>query len=520
MTGVTLLLGLDVGTTSVKAVVYRTDGIAVGAASLPTPTHVPRPGWAYFRPDELWDTAVAAMRLAIADVPDQSRLASGAVTSMGESAVLVDAQGAATAESIAWYDNRTRPQARWLAEHIGKDELFARSGLSLQPIFSLNKLLWHREHQPDAWRRSVRWLMIADYIAFRLSGEHATDLSLASRTLMLDLRGKRWDQRTLAQVEIAPDFLAPLVSGGTTLGHVTPHAAAETGLPRTALVSAGGHDHVCGALAAGVTRPGQMLNSLGTAEALFLPIAEPLIDHEAGRQGYTQGAHVAGGGFYAFAGQYTSGASIEWLRRLLGSGDDAVLYEALIAGAERVPAGSLGVVFLPHLRLANPPYDDPRSRGALIGLTADAGRDVVTRAVFEGLAMESRGTFEPLIAYPQVVPPQSVVAIGGGTRNALLMRIKASVTNLEHHVIAAEEATALGAALLGGLGAGVYRDVDDAVSSMRYGREIVTPDRDEVSAYHTIFETVYRSFYPAVAPLSQTISDLQAGTASRSESDG
>jgi xylulokinase len=517
---VTLLLGLDVGTTSVKAVVYRTDGIAVAAASLPTPTHIPRPGWAFFRPEELWQTAVAAILRAIADVPDPSRIASVAVTSMGESGLLVDDAGVATTDSIAWYDNRTRPQARWLAEHIGKDELFARSGLSLQPIFSLNKLLWHREHQPDAWRRSVRWLMIADYIAFRLCGVGATDLSLASRTLMLDLRGKRWDERTLAQAGIASEMLAPLVPGGTALGSVTPGAAAETGLPRTALVSSGGHDHVCGALAAGVTRPGQMLNSLGTAEALFLPIAEPLIDPHAGRQGYTQGAHVVGGGYYAFAGQYTSGASIDWLRKLLGTGDDVVLHEALIAGAEDVPAGSLGVVFLPHLRLANPPYDDPRSRGALIGLTADAGRDVVTRAVFEGLAMESRGTFEPLLAYPQVVSPESVVAIGGSTRNALLMRIKASVTNLEHQIVAAEEATALGAALLGGLGAGVYRDVDDAAASMRYGRDAVLPDPDDAAVYNTIFETVYRRFYPAVAPLSQAISDLQAGSASGTESTG
>jgi xylulokinase len=506
---VTLLLGLDVGTTSVKAVVYGPDGIAVGASSLPTPTHVPRPGWAYFEPNELWATCVGAIRRAIAELPDAAGIASVAVASMGESGVLLDAEGHATAASIAWYDNRTRPQARWLAEQVGKDELFARSGLSLQPIFSLNKLLWHREHQPESWRRSVRWLMMADYIAFRLSGEQATDLSLASRTLMLDLQGKRWDQRTLEQTGIAPGLLAPLAPSGTSLGAVTPAAAAETGLPPSTLVSTGGHDHVCGALAAGVTRPGQMLNSLGTAEALFLPTDEPLTDPRAGREGYTQGAHVVGGGYYAFAGQYTSGASIDWLRKLLGTGDDAVLHEALIAGAGSVPAGSLGVLFLPHLRLANPPYDDPRSRGALIGLTADAGRDVVARAIFEGLAMESRSTFEPLLAYPQVVAPRSVVAIGGSTRNALLMRIKASVFNLEHDVVAAEEATALGAALLGGLGAGVYRDVDEAVGSMRYGRHVVPPDLREVDLYETIFTSVYRRFYRAVAPLSRTISDLQ-----------
>jgi xylulokinase len=510
---VRLLLGLDVGTTGVKAVVYRTDGTAVGVASQPTPTHYPRPGWAYYRPEEIWQTVVAVIRGALADLPDPGQIAGVAVAAVGEAGVLLDAAGEATVDSIAWFDTRTRPQAEWLAEHIGKDELFARSGLSLQPIFSLNKILWHREHEPDAWRRSRRWLMLGDYVAYRLGGEQATDLSLASRTLMLNLRQKAWDDCTLAQAEIDSGLVAPLVPGGTALGHISPQAAAATGLPTSAVVAAGGHDHVCGALAAGVTRPGQMLNSLGTAEALFLPLDEPLSDPKAGREGYTQGAHVVGGRFYAFAGQYTSGASIEWVRDLLGTQGDPMAYEDMVAGAERVPAGSLGVLFLPHLRLAAPPYDDPRSRGALIGLTADVGRDEVTRAVFEGLALEARNTYEPLLSYPQVTAPRSVVAIGGGTRNALLMQIKASVMNLSHRIVEAEEATALGAALLGGLGAGVYRDVDEAVDAMRYSQRQVEPDELQVAIYETIYQQVYRRFYPSVAPLSQTISDLQATTA-------
>jgi xylulokinase len=456
---------------------------------------------------------VAAIRGALADVPNPEEIASVAVASVGETGVLLDAAGVATTDSIAWFDTRTRPQATWLAERIGKDELFARSGLSLQPIFSLNKLLWHREHEPDAWARSVHWVMLADFIAYRLCGEAATDLSLASRTLMLDLRELRWDEQTLAQAEIDPRLLAPLIPAGTPLGRATASAAALTGLPMTAVVAVGGHDHVCGALAAGVTRTGQMLNSLGTAEALFLPIEQPLADPTAGRQGYTQGAHVVGGGYYAFGSSYTSGASTEWLRELLGATDDPLAYDELIAAAERVPSGSLGVLFLPHLRLANPPYDDPRSRGALIGLTMDAGRDVITRAIFEGQALESRNTFEPLLAYPEVTAPQSVVAIGGGTRNPLLMRVKASVTNLIHHIIEAQEATALGAALLGGLGAGVYQDVDDAIGAMRYGQQEIAPEPADVPVYESIYREVYRRFYPSVAPLSQTISDLQATTA-------
>jgi xylulokinase len=143
----------------------------------------------------------------------------------------------------------------------------------------------------------------------------------------------------------------------------------------------------------------------------------------------------------------------------------------------------------------------------------DTDRDAVTRAIFEGLALESRNLLEPLLTYPQVTPPQSVVAIGGGTRNRLLMSIKASVSDLNYHVVEADEATALGAALLGGLGAGVYEDVDDAVSAMRYGHYAIAPEPNDVPVYETIYNEVYRRFYPSVAPLSQAISELQATTA-------
>jgi xylulokinase len=509
------LLGLDIGTTSIKAVVYKCDGTAVGSASLPTPTYYPRPGWAYFRPSEIWQTVVEAIRESLAPVDHPERIVSVAVAAVGEAGLLLDAAGEPSTEIIAWFDTRTRPQAEWLAARIGKDVLFARSGISLQPIFSLCKILWHRDNEPEAWRRSTRWLMLGDYVAFRLCGEGATDLSLASRTLMLDLKEKRWDRRTLEEAELDPSLLAPLVPGGTALGRITARAAADTGLPTSAIVAAGGHDHVCGALAAGVTKPGQMLNSMGTAEALFFPIAEPLTDPLVGRQGYGQGAHVVGGGYYAFAGQYTSGASIAWLRELLGSEDDPLTHDALIAAAAHVPPGSVGAVFLPHLRLANPPFDDPRSRGALIGLTTHASREVVCRAVLEGLAFEIRNTYDPLLEYPQVVRPASAVAIGGGTKNGLLMSIKASVTNLTHSVIDAEEATALGAAILGGLGVGVYADVDDAVAAMRYGHHDIAPNPTEVPIYEAIYQKVYRFVYPTLAPLSHAISELQTIAESR-----
>ena len=504
-----LLLGLDVGTTSIKAVVYRPDGIAVASAAAPTPTHVPRPRWAFYRAHELWGTVVDVIQQAIAQLPDPSQIVSVGVASVAEAGVLLDAQGEATVDIIAWYDTRTKAQSDWLGEHVGADALFASTGLSLQPIFSLCKMLWYREHEPEAWQRSVHWLLIDEYIAFKLCGERGSEPSQASRTMLMNLHDLTWDSAILDEVGIEEDMLPPLVASGTRLGTVTARAASETGLPQSAQVATGGHDHVCGAFAAGVTRPGQMLNSMGTAEAVFLPTSAPLTDPKAGRQGYTQGAHVAGGGYYVFGGQYTSGACIDWVRRMLGDGNDLLAYDAMIAAAERVPLGSNGVLFLPHLRMANPPYVDSRSRGAFIGLTVETGREEMARAVLEGIAFETVSTYEPLAEYPQVTMPESSVAIGGGTRNKVLMQIKASLSGLPYHVLDAEEATALGGALLGAVGAGVFADADEAIAAMQYGQTGVDPNRDDSAIYDQIKREVYQNVYPALAPLSQTISDMQ-----------
>jgi xylulokinase len=325
---------------------------------------------------------------------------------------------------------------------------------------------------------------------------------------MLNLHALTWDRETLDAVGIDEGLLAPLAPGGTPLDRVTPKAARETGLPETCVVATGGHDHVCGALAAGVTEPGQMLNSLGTAEAVFMPLDRPLTDPEAGRQGYTQGAHVVGGRPYVFAGQYTSGACVAWVRDLVGRGE---AYETLLAEAAEVPPGSLGVGFLPHLRLANPPHDDPKSRGAFVGLSTDVDRGALVRATLEGLAFETRATYEPLFAYPEVEPPRVVRVIGGSTRNDLLMRIKATVMGQPLTVVDAEEATALGAAILGGLAAGVYPNVAEALATLDLGSYVVEPDPNERDLYERIYPGVYRPLYDRVAPISHASVEIQGG---------
>ncbi len=505
MAGDALLVGIDLGTSHIKAIAFTFTGQIVAKASVPTPTIYPQPGWAHHDPAALWTQTQAALRELTAQLDDPARIAAVAVASVGEAGVPIDAAGAPTYDAIAWFDTRTQAQADQLRQRFGAETIFRRTGMSLQPIFTLCKLMWLRQHAPDAYARTVTWLNAADYLTFRLCGVAASEYSLASRTMMLDIDGLRWETALVQDAGIDPALLPPLLPSGTTLGAVLPDVAAQTGLPTSAIVTTGGHDHVCGALALGVTRPGAVLDSMGTAEAIFLATSDVLKDVAVGARGYAQGVHVSGG-YYVLGGLYTSSACIEWFRENLATGLD---YAELAHEGEAIPPGSLGVHFLPHLRTANPGYDDPRSRAVFAGVTFDAKRGALYRAVLEGLAYEARYSLESLLPYLPGTHIERIVATGGGTRNGLLMRIKASVYNRPVRVVSIDEATALGAAMLAGIGAGVYADVADAVQAVRYTTTVIEPEPAAVAFYARGFEQVYRALYPSVRDLHHAIGGLR-----------
>ena len=502
-----LLIGVDVGTTNTKAVVFDRTGATVSSAGAPTPTHYPRPGWAFSRPEELWNCVVSALRDATGRLEDVRQVAGIAVASVAEAGVPLDSHGAPTSDSIAWFDRRTGPQLEHLREVVGDERLIATTGLPMQPIASLCKMLWLKDHEPEAWGRATMWLNIADYIAFRLCGEAATDYSLGSRMLAMDLKRLEWSHELVSAAGIVPGVLAPLCPSGTALGTVTTEAAEATGLHTRVLVSTGGHDHICGALAAGVTEPGTMLDSLGTAEALFLALGEPLAGVDAGRSGYAQGAHVAPGKHYVLGGIYTSGASVDWVCDTVAEG---VERDVLIREARAAPPGSLGVAFLPHLRLANAPNPDAKARGAFVGLTTDVERGALVRAVFEGLALEFRRCVEPLLAHAGMEGLRDIYAIGGGARNELLMRIKATVMNQTFAEIGVAEAASLGAAILAGLGAGVYEDVPSALAEITYETAHIEPMTEHVETYDLLYRRVYAEMYDTLRPLHRALHDLSS----------
>lgn len=485
-----VLIGIDVGTSSVRAIAFDLRGRRVAAAARPTPIAILETG-GEFDPDAIFATALTALK-EVGSVLAGRPVAGIAVASVGESCVLLDDGGRALAPSIVWHDRRTLAQGLAIEKAIGRDRIFEISGHSAEPIFTLAKLIWMREHWPDAFTKARRVLMMADWIAFRLSGEAATDPTLASRTLYFDIRRRCWSEEMLALASVSATFPAPLAASGTALETVRPDTLAEAGLAGTPIVAVGGHDHIVGALATGLSEPGSAINSIGTAEALLLATDKPLDEPDALRRGYVQGAiEIDGTRSYLAGALLSSGGAIEWLRSIAGNTPQATL----IADASKLPTGSGGVVFLPHLANGPPPDPDNYARGAFLGLTQVTTPALMYRAVLEGLGLQSRMMLDGMIALPGVGEPNTIRLIGGTSRNSLFLSIKASVFARPLTVVEEPEATALGSAMLAGVAAGIYPSFDAAFRSLDRKEYVVEPDAAAVEIYDRLRTSVFAEIH-------------------------
>jgi xylulokinase len=494
-----LLASLDLGTGRVRAIAIDLKGRTLAEAALPTPTHFPQAGWAEYHPQELWQT-VAKVLAELTDASKAHGTIKGFATgSMGEAGVLVDKAGKELGPVIAWYCARTVADGEMLRERLSDDVIFRTSGVTASHSFSLAKILWWRRNHPDVFGKARTWLNMADWVAFRLTGEARTDYTLASRTNALDLERGTWADDLLRRLDIDPKLFAPLIGNGSLVGRVHKAAAAETGLPVGLPVSGGGHDHVISAVAADTNAPGILLDSMGTAEGLILANDRPIF-HDRLRLGGNQQSllHLGLPRYALMCGLTTSGGAIEWFRQQTGG----LGYDSLIAEAGKIPPGSNGLVFLPQLRGGDQPYPNPHARGAFIGITGDSTTGALFRSVLEGLCLYTRLELDHLSAVPGVNPTMRIRVIGGGTRNDLLMKIKASVYGKPLEVTQLSEATCLSAAILGGLGAGVFASVSEARAEMVEGLgkvRIVEPDPRWMERYDELYRTAYAGLPLALA---------------------
>ena len=504
------LIGLDIGTTSCKAIVFAEDGAILGRASREYPVLTPHPNWAEQDAERVWQLTLESLRDAVASAsqsaPDDLPIAL-AVSAQGEAVIPVDAHGHPLRAAILGMDTRTVRENAWLAEHLGAEALFARTGMPLHTINTLPKLLWLQRHEPGLWQEAHRFLLYEDYILGRLGGCATISHCLASRTQMYDLARGCWAGDILEGCGIDPSRLAPLAPlHGGVVGEMSPETARTVGLAGPIPLVSGGHDQACAALGSGVTTPGAAMVSTGTAEVVEVAMAAPALTDGLRRGNISVYRHVVPGLYLAMTLNHSGGLALRWLRDTMcadevraaeATGVDA--YDLMLADA---PEGPTDLLVLPHLAGSGTPWLDTRSRGAILGISLTTTRAALAKAILEGLTFELRLNLDLL--RESGIAIDRLNAVGGGAKSRLWLRLKTDICHLPLRVPLITEAACLGAALLAGVGVGVYADMEVAVGRAVKLGELITPNPASAATYDARY-ALYCQVYPTVKPLQDAL---------------
>jgi xylulokinase len=488
------LLGLDVGTGGSRAIVVADDGQVIASATRDhAPFRSPRTGWAEHDPDDWWRASSEAVR-AVVSATGKDPIRALGLSGQMHGAVLLDAAGDVLRPAIIWCDQRTGVECRELTERIGAHRVVELTANPALTGFTLPKLLWVRRHEPAIWSKVCSVLLPKDYVRLQLTGERATDMADASGTLLFDVANRRWSDAMLRETGIDCGWLPAAFEGPTVTGVISSAAAAETGLRTGLPVVAGGGDQAAGAIGMGVVRPGTVSVTIGTSGVVFAATDAPARDPLGRVHTF---CHAVPGRWHVMGVTQAAGLSLRWFRDTFGVADasrgDA--FDSLAEEASRAGAGADGVLWAPYLMGERTPHRDPGARAALVGLAASHTRAHIVRAILEGVAFSQRDSFEILAAMR--VPVDRVLLGGGGARSPLWRQIHADVLGVPVGTLRAEEGAAFGAALLAGVGAGVWPSVETACDQTVVLAGETRPNPANVRVMAEQYRR-YRALYPAL----------------------
>jgi xylulokinase len=487
-------LGVDVGTSGVKAILVDRAGDVLASAVTPLQLSTPHPGWAEQEPDAWWNATAAAIRTVLAARPGDNPAAVG-VSGQMHSSVFLDKHGEVIRPALLWCDGRTTAECREITDRVGGEPRLR--DLASNPAlegFTLPKILWLRRHEPEAFARLATVLLPKDFIRFKLTGELATEPSDASATLMYDTARLRWSTEILDAVEL-PHTIVPTVGGSSeVLGRLTVEAAGTTGLRPGTPVVGGGADNACGAAGVGVIAPGEAVASWGTSGTVLAPMAEPRVDPTLRAHTF---CHVVPGVWYLMGVVLSAGGAFAWYRdqlaRDLASTGEA--NERLNAEAMAIAPGADGVTFLPYLQGERTPHRDAAARGAILGLSLAHSRAHVTRAVVEGVCFALRDSVT--ILRELGVTTNHMLLTGGGARVPFLRRLQSEVFGLPVCTVNREEGPAYGAGLLAAVGAGAFPNLTAAVAATLRRAAVEHPAPGAHAAYDEPYRRFRESFHAA-----------------------
>jgi xylulokinase len=469
-------VGIDVGTSGVKGLAIDGEGSVLASAEAGYPLSTPWPGWSEQDPHHWWEAtdSVLARLENTAGAP-----AGVGLSGQMHGLVALDEHDRVLRPAILWNDQRTAAECHEIEQTVGLERLIALTGNRALPGFTAPKLLWMRRQEPTLYARIARITLPKDYVRLRLCGEHASDVSDASGTLLLDVANRSWSEEVLTALALDHAWLPRVLESPAISGHTA------DGVP----VAAGGGDQAAGALGVGVDRPGPVSVVLGTSGVVFAALAEFAADPQARVHAF---CHAVPDAWHAMGVMLSAAGSLRWLRDAVAPG---IPYDQLIDEAAAWPAGTEGLVFLPYLVGERTPHADPDARGAFVGLSVRHDRGALVRAVLEGVAFGLRDSLD-LIAELGGKPALGRVS-GGGARSELWLQIVASVLELPLERVAVDEGAAFGAAILGGVASGTWPDVHAAVAATVKRGERIEPVAEWVEVYRERRER-FRALYPAL----------------------
>jgi xylulokinase len=491
-TGQGVLIGIDIGTSGCKIAAFGRDGTAVAQCTEAYPTRYPAPGCVEQDAGDWWAAVCRGVRRLISGSELHAEQIQGiGVAGQSWAALPVDVDGVPLRDAMIWLDARSGPQLERLRREVGEERMFALSGNPLAVGYTTGKILWLKEHEPEVYRRTHKFVQSNSFIVQRLTGAFTQDVSQGYGVHAFDVKRFRWDESLCGAMGIDPRKLPPLVGCGDIVGGVSAWASAETGLVAGTPVAAGGLDAACGTLGAGVMQPGETQEQGGQAGGMSIAL-----DAALAHPRLILGCHVVPNR-WLLQGGTVGGGSLNWLRREFGEGPD--WFAQLNREAELVPPGASGLLFLPYMAGERSPIWDEHARGTLIGLAYDKTRGAIARAIMEGCAFALRHNL--LTAEEAGADVTHLVSMGGAANSRLWTQIKADVTGKPIRIpVATDLATTLGAAMLAGVGIGWYADFEETIRCTRTAQLTFEPDPAAHAYYGERYE-LYREAYERLQTL-------------------
>lgn len=506
-----LLLGIDLGTSGTKTVLFDSDGRRLASHTVEYPLYQPKNGWAEQDPEDWWRAVQETVRTVLAKSGAKPEDIRGiGIAGQMHGLVMLDSQGQVLRKAILWCDGRTQAQCDEITQTVGREKLLAITANPALTGFTAGKILWVREHEPELYEKCRHILLPKDYIRYKLTGEFATEVSDASGMNLLDVPQRQWSGEILSLLGIDRSLLGEMYESCQVTGKVTKAAAEATGLAEGTVVVGGAGDNAAAAIGTGVVEEGKAFTTLGTSGVIFANAGQVTIDPQGRVHTFCS---AVPGAWTVMSCTLSAGLSLQWFRNQFCPAERETAaalgvdpYELMTAEAEKSPIGANRLIYLPYLMGERSPLLDSDARGVFFGLSAIHTRGDLVRAVLEGVAYSQRQCLD--VFREMGVDVSDMAICGGGGRSPLWRQMLSDLYNCPVKTIASEQGPALGVAILAGVGAGVYDTVaQGCAAAVRTGEES-TPDSGRSAAYEPYYN-LYRSLYPALREQFRTLASLE-----------